>query len=524
MSRPPLLFLGLALFCFALWRISAVAKDAGTAKPAYERNTEEARQAKDYVELNGAIFEGWTKPQVALLFSGEMNGYLEPCGCTGLENQKGGLKRRHTLLKQLEVKGWPIAKFDMGGLTRRRGHQAEIKFRYALESLVKLGYDAVGLGSNELQLTTDELVYAIANVPPEENPLVSANVGIYSFDSGMTRTHHVVTVGSRRFGVTSVLGSKYEKLLANVSDVVYRSPAEGLAQVAPKLAAEKCDTEVLMVYGTKEEAKLLAQQFPQFNFLAVATGGDVPPLKMETVGNSSSPPRIVEVGHKGMYVVVVGLYDDPSSPIRYQSVPLDGRFDDSAEMQAMMVRYQQELELQGLDGLGLNGSPHPQGKFIGSAACADCHTTATEVFESTPHSHATESIISISDPPRHHDPECLSCHVTGWNPQQYFPYASGYMSLEKTPHLRANGCENCHGPGAAHVAAEMGEVEVNEAEQEALRAALRLKIVENEGNKDKQVMPRGGVVENCMRCHDQDNSPDFDFQKYWEEVKHEGAD
>ena len=51
------------------------------------------------------------------------------------------------------------------------------------------------------------------------------------------------------------------------------------------------------------------------------------------------------------------------------------------------------------------------------------------MFEKTPHYHATDTLVKL-DPPRHFDPECLSCHVTGWNPQEYFPYATGYMSLE----------------------------------------------------------------------------------------------
>ena len=71
------------------------------------------------------------------MFSGEMDGYLEPCGCAGLENQLGGLKRRHTLIKQLEARGWPVAALDMGGLVRRLGPQAEVKYRYGLESLIK---------------------------------------------------------------------------------------------------------------------------------------------------------------------------------------------------------------------------------------------------------------------------------------------------------------------------------------------------------------------------------------------------
>ena len=135
-----------------------------------------------------------------------------------------------------------------------------------------------------------------------------------------------------------------------------------------------------------------------------------------------------------------------------------------------------------------------------------------------------KSLVEL-DPPRHFDPECLSCHVTGWNPQQFFPYASGFMGLEKTPHLTDNGCENCHGPGASHVAAESGEIDAEGCRTRAfMRATMRLKIVENEGNKDGQEIKNAVVVKMCLDCHDLDNSPEFDFQAYWPKVEHHGKD
>lgn len=176
-----------------------------------------------------------------------------------------------------------------------------------------------------------------------------------------------------------------------------------------------------------------------------------------------------------------------------------------------------------LGGLGLTGVAHPDGEFAGSDACADCHSAAWAVFEKSPHYHATETLEQL-DPPRQFDPECLSCHVTGWNPQEYFPYLTGYLSHEVTPLMERNGCENCHGPGAEHVKAENGETDVTDAQKESLRAALRMKIVANEGNKEGQEFASGTVVKNCMLCHDLDNSPDFDFQKYWPEVEHHGVD
>ena len=105
---------------------------------------------------------------------------------------------------------------------------------------------------------------------------------------------------------------------------------------------------------------------------------------------------------------------------------------------------------------------HPSGrKFAGSASCAGCHTAASEVFASTPHAHATETLVKL-DPSRHFDPECISCHATGWNPQKYFPYETGFVGLKETPDLVGNGCENCHGPAADHVAAENGDIEATE--------------------------------------------------------------
>src|SRR5437868_1882580 len=69
-------------------------------------------------------FADWPKPDVALVITGQMIGYIEPCGCTGLENQKGGLARRHTFIRQLAGdRGWPIIPLDVGSQVKRFGKQ-----------------------------------------------------------------------------------------------------------------------------------------------------------------------------------------------------------------------------------------------------------------------------------------------------------------------------------------------------------------------------------------------------------------
>jgi hypothetical protein len=40
---------------------------------------------------------------------------------------------------------------------------------------------------------------------------------------------------------------------------------------------------------------------------------------------------------------------------------------------------------------------------------------------------------------------CYACHTTGYG------QPGGFISIEKTPHLKNAGCEVCHGPGEFHV-------------------------------------------------------------------------
>lgn len=478
-----------------------------------------ADQIADAIKKNGNIFVDWPKPQFTLVFSGETDGYLEPCGCAGLDNQKGGMKRRHTFLKQLAADGWNPVAFDMGAQVRRTGPQAEMKYRFALRSLIDMRYSVVTFGLKDLQLSSEAILFVLANLNPEDNPLVSANVDLF----GMAQPMKVIEAGGKKIGVTAVLGAKSRKLLVGNQEIDIQDPVAALQKVVPQLNAQNCDLNVLLVHGNPDEAAELARQFPLFNLVGTTGGAEEPPDRSRPIENAES--YLIETGKKGQYVIALGVYDDPQQPLRYQRVPLDHRFEDSAEMQELLVEYQKELETTTLAGLGLTGIRHPEDSFAGSAACADCHTAATEVFLNTPHAHATETLVNL-DPPRHFDPECLSCHVTGWNPQEYFPYESGFMGLKQSPLMLGNGCENCHGPAAAHVAAESGEETLSDAEIENLRAALRLKIVENEGNVSGQTPPQvvSVVVNKCLECHDLDNSPDFDFQEYWPQVEHYGKD
>lgn len=462
------------------------------------------------------LFDKWPEPKLVLFVSGQQQGYIEPCGCTGLENQKGGLARRDSLLKELrEKRGWNVVPVDVGSQAKRFGRQPEIKFQRTAEALRAMDYRAVTLGKDDLRLTAGELTAA---TNPDDKPsiFVSANVAILARDLQPTFT--VVEAGGKKIGITGVLGDSFEQKLAG-DELVHEPAGPALEKVAAELKAQKCDLHVLLAHATLDETRALAAANPLFDVVVTAGGVGEPTLELEKLPGGKA--QMAQVGTKGMYIGVIGVFDDEQTPLRYERVPLDDRFTDSPAMLQLLADYQKQLETMGFDELGLKPQAHPSGlKFVGSEKCGECHTQAFAVWEKTPHAHATDSLVK---PPndrghiaRHFDPECLSCHVTGWEPQKFYPFESGYLSLEKTPLLKHNGCENCHGPGSAHVAAESGTEKVAEAEQLARRTAMQLPLA-------------GGVAEKkCMECHDLDNSPDFHvkgaFEKYWKEVEHKGKD
>jgi hypothetical protein len=461
------------------------------------------------------LFVGWSQPKLALVFTGQQHGYLEPCGCSGLENQKGGLVRRNALLRQLAAQGWPVVPIDAGNQVQRFGRQSEIKFSITVDGLRKMGYQAIAFGPDDLRLPGPELVVVVAPSGDTPSPFVCANVTV--LDPSYTSPFLVIEKAGKKIGVTSVLGARNQKQVNN-DDITLRGAEEGLNEVWPKLQRARCDLYVLIAHASMEESIALAQRFPQFTLVVSTGGAGEPTLEPEMVEGTRS--QLIQIGTKGMYACVVGLFDDRARPLRYQRVPLDARFPDSDEMLQLLAAYQDQLKEAGFEGLGIRPQPHPSGRaFAGSASCAECHENAWKVWkdglDGNPSKHA-RAYATLQQPPkrgkipRNFDPECLSCHVVGWNPQKYFPYQSGFMSLESTPELTDVGCENCHGPGAEHVAAENGDVELDEAQIDKLRKEL--------------VLPLKDAEQKCLECHDLDNSPAFQeegaFERYWEKIKH----
>ena len=83
----------------------------------------------------------------------------------------------------------------------------------------------------------------------------------------------------------------------------------------------------------------------------------------------------------------------------------------------------------------------PPNGYVGSGACGGCHGDKFDAWWRTGHSTAYDLIAAVPPSVRQ---SCVACHTVGYNEP------GGFLDITTTPHLADVGCENCHGPGAAH--------------------------------------------------------------------------
>ena len=276
-------------------------------KPAFRTRTgKHSGVPFNPVETNGAIFVGWQKPKLAIVITGMEDGYIEPCGCAGLDRMKGGMSRRATFLKELRQKDWPLVVLDVGGIARGFGRQAELKFQTLIEGKLKMGYNAIAFGVTDLRLPAGELASVAASVDDKPSVFLSANVGLLGPPGEIASVSQVFKAGGIKVGVTAVLGQQYQKEIHN-AEIEMSDPVAALKKIVPELK-RKADYLVLLAHATNGESIALAKQFPEFNVVVTSNGPELPPRDPEMVPGTDR--LLISVGHKGMDAIVLGLFDD----------------------------------------------------------------------------------------------------------------------------------------------------------------------------------------------------------------------
>jgi len=469
------------------------------------------------IEKNGEYFVGWPTPKLALVFTGFQEGYLEPCGCAGMLEMKGGLSRRMSFFGTLKEMGWPVIAIDGGDLCNGKVDlQSELKFAHTLDAFRLMGYDAVGLGMNDLAFPAQNLLSYTLELADAKSLFTGANVAPHDFNDTYLAPYKIVEKNDVKVGIVSIVTNSQ---IGDIQDqaIVRENPVKRLREIIPKLDTEECQYLILISHGKRgaviKETEAILDVFP--NKFSIVLVNDPPAEPPRRIPRMIGDCYVIEVGEKGKFAVVLGLFEGENSPPKYQSVALDSRYNNSPIVMGMMKEYQDRLkELgPGPDGLNIKSFGDQRtdlmGNYIGSKECQSCHEESYDVWRKTGHATAWKSLLETAQPPRNYDPDCVGCHVVGWNPQSMYPYIGGFDigRQKETRHLTDVGCESCHGPGEYHKNAELGS---NKAKQAELRLAVRL--------------PLANAQKNCILCHDGDNSPNFNFETYWSKIEHSESD
>ena len=186
----------------------------------------------------------------------------------------------------------------------------------------------------------------------------------------------------------------------------------------------------------------------------------------QLLSKPGSGPLVFTVGRFGRYVCRLGVtlpredgrrgtevsgakssdikHQTSNIKLHFESIPVQEKLPDDPALVQLYRQYQQLVSQSGL----LESYPRvplPAGlAFAGSMSCKPCHESAYDKWNATAHAHALDVLKKVGSD---RDPECVICHVIGME------YEGGYLNEEKTPQFAGVGCENCHGPGSAHVLA-----------------------------------------------------------------------
>lgn len=132
----------------------------------------------------------------------------------------------------------------------------------------------------------------------------------------------------------------------------------------------------------------------------------------------------------------------------------------------------------------------PSGRNVGSGKCVGCHAVEHGWWVADPHANAMASLRAEGST----DPACVRCHATA---KQSGPPPATLAGFDL---LGGVGCESCHGPGEAHVAAGGGTTNI-----QGLGESCPVCVIE--------------AV--CTSCHTPKWSPEWNLDQALEKVRHQ---
>ncbi len=427
--------------------------------------------------LSGALSVG-CRPQanvsntarpLTVVVSGDTAGWIVPCGCTS--NQSGGLPRRATYLTELAA-GSEVLVADVGGAPGGKSTYDRLKFEAILQGELAMGIAAHNVGAGEAALGPDCLrdIALWLHVP-----FVSTNV-LRSDGQPLAEPLRIVQAAGRSVAILGVLSPKFAPAELRVT-----SPREAILR-ALQQASGRYQSAIVLAYVPEEELQPLAEGLPEVD---VVVGG---PTGQPVAPRHIGPTLVLSATKQGKFLARLDAPPDSKQPWKGGIVELSDRFADDRAQVANVAEFRKELGRRDITaGETSFGSRLPPGApkefaVAGTKTCRDCHKPEAQAWDKSRHARAWKS---LEEHGAQVDPDCQRCHTTCYG------YPGGFASMGRSPALVEVGCENCHGPSREHV-------------REPKIHTGYFAQAENQ----------------CLACHDHENSPKFEFEAYWAKIKH----
>ena len=405
-----------------VWCLVAMSSCPGRGGPDRKLKTQSTAHLADKDSKPATVDE------VSIFFTGNELGALKPCGCSG--GQLGGLDRRPAVFAGVPKQKRLIV--DTGGLVKSDSEQDLIKFSIIMQAFGLLDYDVVNLTEKDIE--TGKNLGLLDNIGSSFSVISSyrrADVNVpEKFTKQFRMKNGVVNVTVAVFDVEQDLKSQ-------IANAVRHPPAD--------LKLTDCSSRsVNIAILNRCEATIMgsiASSAPFIDCLVCPAESDEPTV----IGDTNKRPLVFSVGRYGRYVSKLQITDDGSKDrlkISFSAIPVTEDLPQEKALVELYKTYQllvkdsKLIEKQGRFTL-------PNGlKYVGSESCKLCHEYEYEKASSQAHAHAYATLQNVGS---QFDPECALCHTVGMK------YESGFVSEEKSGHLKNVGCESCHGPGSEHI-------------------------------------------------------------------------
>ena len=364
-------------------------------------------------------------PSIVILYSGGTKSHLEPCGC--YQEQSGGLPRRAHLVEQLRRHGFSMFLVDAGDIFDGTEAIDAKRCQVNLNAMSMMGYDAVALSQSDLSYDdthlTEHRQHAnfpfLAEARAATQPFIVKQVGDLSVafvGTGENNNEHAPTADVR---------------------IALGAPTDG----------EPRDVDVV-----------------------------IRPDETETTASESGT---LYVGSKpeGKTLGLLALWTDSKGEITRHyatQLALTGDVVESKSVRQLLTNFYREVS-QSSDLIPLFANQHLEqdrhNGYVSATACQRCHEQEYLQWSATRHAFAYETLLKKE---RYFDPNCVSCHTTG------FGYQTGFEIGDEASEFKGVQCETCHGPGKQHV---------SNPKKENIRLAAETSL--------------------CLTCHDTKHSPGF---------------